>query len=52
MLFSNRDMDSLIFVHKNWPSDPRTGCLKHIHVPSTCETKSNLMAKLEAEFED
>jgi hypothetical protein len=47
-----KNMDKLIFVHKNWSFNPQIGCLKHIDVASACEVESNLMAKLEAEFED
>jgi len=47
-----KNMDKLIFVHKNWSFNPRTGCLNHIDVASACEVESNLMAKLEAKFED
>jgi hypothetical protein len=43
-------MDKLIFVHKNWPFDPRIDCLKQIDVASTCEVESDLMAKLEVEL--
>ncbi len=46
------NMDKLIFVHKNWPSNPWISYLKHIDVTSTCEAKPNLMAKLEVEFEN
>jgi hypothetical protein len=46
------NIDKLIFVHKQWPSNLRIGCLKHIDVAFTCEAKFDLMAKLELEFED
>jgi hypothetical protein len=45
-------VDKLIFVHKNWPSNPQIGCLKHIDVTFACEAKFDLMAKLKVEFEN
>jgi hypothetical protein len=46
------NVDKLIFFHKNWPSNPHIGCLKQIDVAFACEAESNLMAKLEVEFEN
>jgi len=46
------NIDKLIFVHKKWPYNPWISYLKHIDVAFACETKLDLMAKLEVEFED
>jgi hypothetical protein len=40
------------FVHKNWPLNPWTSCLKPIDFASKCEVEYNLIAKLEIEFQD
>jgi hypothetical protein len=31
------NLDKLIFVHKNWPYDPRVGCLKPFELAIICE---------------
>jgi hypothetical protein len=45
-------MDKLIFVNKNWPSNPLIGCLKPINLAFTCEVEYGLMTKLEVKFKD
>ncbi len=45
-------MDKLIFINKNWPSDPHIRLLKPTNFAFACEIKSKLMAQLEAKFED
>ncbi len=43
--------NNLIFVNKNWPSNPRVGCPKFLNFAFTCEAKSNLMKNLDVKFE-
>jgi hypothetical protein len=44
-------MDKLIFINRNWPSNPWIGCLKLSNIASTCELEFDLMVKREAKFE-
>ncbi len=38
------NMDKLIFINKNWPSNPQIGWLKPTNFAFACEIKSKLMA--------
>jgi hypothetical protein len=35
------NLDKLIFVHKNWPSDFRVGCLKPCDLANVCEYEND-----------
>jgi len=48
--FQIDNLEKLIFVHKNWPSNPHVGCLKPYNLVVVCEAKSDLINKLDAEF--
>ncbi len=50
--FQTDNLEKLIFVHKNWPSNPHIGCLKPFDLTIICEVKSNLTNELNAEFVD
>jgi hypothetical protein len=45
--FQTKNLDKLIFVNKNWPSNPHVGC----PLASTCEVVSNIIEELDVEFE-
>ncbi len=45
-------LDNLIFVHKNWPFDPRVGCLKPYDLATICEAEFDLTNELDAKFMD
>jgi hypothetical protein len=45
------NMDTLIFVNKNWPSNPWIGCLKPTNFATTLEVEFELISKLKVEFE-
>jgi hypothetical protein len=45
-------MDKLIFINKNWPFNPWIGCLKLTNIAFPCKVEFDLMAKLEAKFEE
>jgi hypothetical protein len=44
------NMDKLIFIHKNWPFDPRVGCLKPFDLVVIYEAKYGLTNELDAKF--
>ncbi len=46
------NLDKLIFVHENWPSNPHVGCLKPFDLAVICEVKSNLTNELDVKFVD
>jgi hypothetical protein len=41
------NLEKLFFVHKNWPSNPRVGCLKPYNLVVVCEAKFDLTDKCE-----
>jgi hypothetical protein len=45
------NMDKLIFVNKNWPSNPWIGCLETTNFATTLEVEFELISKFEVEFE-
>ncbi len=45
-------MDKLIFVQKNWSSNPCVGCLKPYDLATSYEIKSDLKNELDVEFVD
>jgi hypothetical protein len=45
-------MEKLIFINKNWPSNPQIGCLLKLNdIVYACEVEPNLITKLKVEFE-
>jgi len=50
--FQIDNLDKLIFVHKNWPSDLHVGCLKPSNLADFCEVEFNLTYELDVEFVD
>jgi hypothetical protein len=46
------NLDKLIFVHNNWPSDLRVGCLKPFDLVVICEVKFDLTNELDVKFMD
>ncbi len=46
------NLDNLIFVHKNWPSNPHVGCLKPSNLATICEAEFDLTNELDVEFMD
>jgi hypothetical protein len=51
MSLSTIFFNNLIFVNKNWPFNPRVGCLNFLKFAFTCKVKSNLMKKLDVKYE-
>jgi hypothetical protein len=51
-MLSSNEKYGHVFIHKNWPFDPRIGYLKHIDVAYAYEAKFDLMAELKVEFKD
>ncbi len=47
-----KNLDKLMFINKNEPSDLHIGYCKHFDLASPCEVKFDLMEKLEVEFDD
>jgi len=45
-------VDKLIFVHKNWPSNPHIGCLKPFDLTIICEVEYDLTNELDVKFVD
>jgi hypothetical protein len=50
--FQIDNLDKLIFVHMNWPSNPHVGCLKPYNLVVVCEAESDLIDELDAKFVD
>ncbi len=46
------NLDKLIFVHKNWPSNLHVDCLKPFNLTIICEAKFDLTNELDAKFMD
>jgi hypothetical protein len=40
------------FVHPYWLVDPKVGCSKPFDLVGACKAKSNLLKKLDVEFEE
>lgn len=49
--FQTKNLDKLIFVSKNWPSNPHVRCPPKNYFASTCEVVSNIIEELDVEFE-
>jgi hypothetical protein len=46
------NLDKLIFIHKNWPSNPHVDYLKPSNLTIICEAKFDLTNELDAKFVD
>jgi hypothetical protein len=47
-----KNLDEIILVNKNWPSNPWTHYMKPIDFSFACEMESNLMIELKTKFQD